>query len=181
MKKMYKLFALLLAVAMLASVMTACGDKKDTAGSDITPAATADGNGDTGVAGSEQTWGNLTVFVPDTMDFKGGNGTFDPDDRNTVWLYGKEKVTDYIKITILDSEDDAKSNIETTYSMNEEYSPIECKLALSNGDWTGIDYSASGTDCVILYSVVVGKVYFTMSAGFPANSDVLNAVLESLK
>lgn len=181
MKKMYKLFALLLAVAMLVSVMASCGENKDEAKSDTTSTAADEGSGDSGVAGSEQTWGNLTVFVPDTMDFKGGDGTFDPDDKNTAWLNGKEKATDYIKVTILDSEDNAKSNVDTTKSMNESYKPTDVKLSLSNGDWTGVYYSASGTDCIAMYSVIGGKVYYTMSAGFKESDETLKAVVESLK
>lgn len=177
MKYFSKVLALILAIAMLATFMVACGGKKD----DDKSGAGAD-TAEPAVTGAEQTWGELTVFVPDSMDFKGGDGTFDPDDPKTAWLTDKEKATNYIKVSIVDSEDNAKSNIETTREMNKSYNPVDSSVKINDtAEWTGITYNASGTDCTMLYSVAGDKVYFVMAGGYKDNDDTLLEVLKSLK
>ena len=178
MKKLSKVLALFLAVAMLASFMVACGGKKDEGKSDSASQA-EDTNK---VAGSEQTWGDITVFVPDTMDFKGGDGTFNPEDPKTVWLTAKDKPTDYIKVTIVKSEDDAKNNINTTKEINKDYNPVDSSVKINDAiEWKGITYNAGGTDCCMLYTVAGDKVYFVMDGGYKDNDDTLLEVLKSLK
>ncbi len=181
MKTISKILALILAVAMLATVMVACGGKMDESKEANTATSEIGGADAPTVAGSEQTWGELTVFVPDSMTMEGGNGTYDPDDPKTLWLKDKEKLTNYIKVMIIDSEDNAKNNLETTKEMNEKYNPSDIKVTAGDHEWTGISYTASGYDCVMLYSVVGEKVYSTMSAGYASDGDVLKAVLSSLK
>jgi len=185
MKKMYKVLALVLALMMLVSVLAACGEKKDDSKSSDT-ASQAD-NGDNGgsgsgeVAGAEQTWGNLTVFVPDTMDFKGGDGTYDPDDENTAWLYNKAKATDYIKLRLVESEEIAKDSVDTTKEFNQSYDPTDVTIGLDNSQWEGVTYNASGTTCLTAYATIGGKVYIVMEAGFETDDEALYAVLNSLK
>lgn len=177
MKYLSKALALILAIAMLASVMVACGEKKDDAkaGAGLDTAEPA-------VAGSEQTWKELTVFVPDSMNFKGGDGTFDPDDPKTAWLTDKEKATNYIKVSIVDSEDNAKNNVETTKEMNKSYNPVDSSVKINDSaEWKGITYNASGTDCTMLYCTAGDKVYFVMAGGYKDNDDTLLEVLKSLK
>lgn len=177
MKYFSKVLALILAIAMLATFMVACGGKKgdDKSGAGADTAEPA-------VTGAEQAWGELTVFVPDSMDFKGGDGTFDPDDPKTAWLTDKEKATNYIKVSIVDSEDNAKRNIETTREMNKSYNPVDSSVKINDtAEWTGITYNASGTDCTMLYSVAGDKVYFVMAGGYKDNDDTLLEVLKSLK
>ena len=183
MKLMTRILALMLAVLMLAAVMAACGEKKDegkteNGGSDT--ASQAD-NGGAAAAGSEQTWGEITVFVPDSMNMQGGDGTFDPDDQKTLWLYDNAKATNYIKVTIVDSEDDAKSSIDTTKSMNEEYNPEDTAQTINGTAWKGVKYDASGTACSSQYAVIGDKVYFIMEAGFEFDGEIMTSILESLK
>lgn len=182
MKQFSKLLALLLAVVMLAALTAACGDKKDDGKSDTTSSDMASGSASEiadVVEGESRTWGDLTVFVPSSMEMKGGDGTFDPDDPKTLWLYDKEKATNYIKVTIVDSEDNAKNNIDTTKSMNDSYGPEDVTVS-AGGEWTGVAYDASGTPYASLYSVAGDKVYFIMMGGFKYDSKEVKSVLGSL-
>lgn len=179
MQKISKLLALILAVAMLATLMVACGDKKSDDKSDNSASETDA----PAVAGAEQTWGEITVFVPDTMKMTGGNGAYDPDDQKTLWLHSNEAGTKYIEVTIVDSEDNAKTNLEGTKTMSKEYSPVDLSYVspATNQTWNGVEYDALGYHCVSVYTVAGDKVYYIMSAGYTIDSGELPAVLDSLK
>lgn len=187
MKRISKILALILALLMLVSVMAACGDKKDDPKSDSKSGDTSkaadtddDDDDEPSVAGSEQSWGEITVFVPDSMNMQGGNGSFDPDDPKTVWLYDNDKATNYIEVTILDSEDNAKSNVEMSKDVNTTYSPEEIAFT-AGGEWNGIAYDAHDIPCTVAYTVIGDKVYYILAAGHEYDSDVMKAVLSSLK
>lgn len=174
MKHVTKLLALILAIMMIASVTAACGEKSDK--SNDSSAGSADK-----VPGEVQTWGEITVFVPDTMTLEGGDGTLDPDDQKTVWLKGKEKATDYIMITTRYDEAGAKNNIDTTKEMNQEYNPVDVSVSFNDiFIWNGVSYTSFGIDCTSLYSVSDDKVYYLMAGGFTENDDTMMEVLRSL-
>lgn len=180
MQKISKLLALLLAIAMLAAVIAACGEKKDDSKSDASGSTEETASA---VAGKEQTWGEITVFVPDSMKMQGGNGAYDPDDKKTLWLHSNEAGTNYIEVTIVDSEDNAKTNLEGTKTMSAEYKPADLSYVspATNQTWTGVEYDALGYHCVSAYTVAGDKVYYIMSAGYTLDAGELPAVLDSLK
>lgn len=175
MRNVSKILALILAIAMLASVMVACGDdKKDGSAADSAA-------NEPSVPGEKQTWGEITVFVPDSMTMEGGDGTFDPEDPKTVWLHDKENSMNYIKVTILDSEDNAKSNIETSKEINKEYNPFDVSVNFNDiFKWEGVAYNAEGTDCCALYCNTGSKVYYVMAGGYKENDKTMMEVLKSL-
>ena len=201
MKKFSKILALFLALMMLVSVLAACGEKTDEGKSDNGSSETASqadnggsddsaskaDAGDSGsasqadnggsVAGSEQTIGEITVFVPDTMK------TEDSDDPKTVWLHSNEAGTNYIQITIINSEDDAKNNLDMTKQFSAEYNPADTSYVSpeTNQTWSGVEYDALGYHCVSVYTVAGDKVYYIMSAGYTLDGGELPAVLGSLK
>ncbi len=177
MKKATQFLALILSVAMLMTFMAACGGKKEA--SDTKTETQAETQAAT--AGEVQTWGELSVFVPESMEMKGGDGTFAPDDPKVLWLYNKEKATDYIKVSIVDSEDNAKSNVDTTKSINEQYNPEDAAVTVGNTEWKGVAYDVNGIPVFSLYAVAGDKVYFIMSAGYKYDSEIITTVLDSLK
>ena len=177
MKKIPRILALILAAVMLASLTAACGgDKK--AEDDAVENLTDDRDSATG---STQTWGEITVFVPDSMNMKGGDGTYEPNDPKTLWLYDNELPTKYIKVMIIDSVDDAQNSVNTTKSINEEYKPTDVVLTLDGQSWKGVTYTAVGTDCSSLYSVINAKVYFVMIGGYKYDGAIVQSILSSLK
>ncbi len=178
MKTVSKLLALVLAITMIATFTAACGDKKDDA--KTTAGSGGSGSDSTSVDGAAETWGDLSIFVPSSMEMKGGDGTFDPDDPKTAWLYDKENQRNYIKVSIIADENNAKESIATTTSVNEKYNPASVALT-AGSEWKGVYYNANGTDVASLYSVAGDKVYLVMMGGFKFDSDVVKAVLESLK
>lgn len=130
---------------------------------------------------TEQTWGEITVEVPASMNLQGGNGTYDPDDQKTVWLYSNDDPSNYITVTIVDSEDDALNNIETTKSVNESYQPANVTVEIEDTEWNGISYNAHDIPCYSVYATVGGKVFFVRSAGYESHNPEMLTVLGSLK
>lgn len=201
MKQLSKVLALILAFAMLAAFIAACGDKKDDDKTDSktaeTPAATAEPTQapvekdtavpateapteSTPVTGASQSWGEISVLVPDSMNMQGGNGTLDPEDEQTLWMYNNDNAADYIEVTTKYDEASAKNNIEMSKSVNETYHPEDVSFT-AGGEWNGITYDAHGIACTVIYSVSGDKVYYVMIAGYPYDGDVVKTVLESLK
>jgi len=186
MKTVSKVLALILAIAMIACVMAACGGSKQEEpadnGVDITQATenNSDDSNTTAVPGKSDTWGEITVFVPDSMNMKGGNGAYDPDDTKTLWLYDNANAANYIKVSIVDSEDNAKLNVESTKEFNSESSPTDIEINAGDKTWIGVTYDYSGTPCITAYCVSGDKVYFIMEAGYAYGDSTLTAVLASL-
>lgn len=175
---MKKILAFLLAVLVCVSLLAACGDDSSSDSS----SGSSSGSGSTESANT-QTWGDITVYVPDGMTLEGGNGTFDPDDPKTLWLREGNGGMNYIKVQLVDSAADAQNNIDMTKSMNEEYSPRDLTWTGPNGiSWKGVMYEASGYLCVSLYAETNGKVYYVISAGYdPAAGGPYTSVLNSLQ
>lgn len=201
MKQLSRVLALILAVAMLAAVTAACGEKKDgdkadaenetaaATSAEITQSATENAPTEkvtdkptesVPVTGAEQSWGELSVYVPDSMNMQGGNGTLDPEDEQTLWMYNNDNSADYIEVTTKYDEAGAKNNIEMSKSVNETYHPEDVSFT-AGSEWNGITYDAHGIPCTVLYGAAGEKVYYVMIAGYTYDSDVVRSVLGSLK
>ena len=183
MKRIFGMIALLLAAMMVMTLTAACGTEKKDEGSAQTASTQAaqDNAQDNAVKGAEQTWGEITIFVPDSMNMQGGDGSVDPDDQKTVWLTDKDNAYSYIKVMIYDSADDVKVSIDTTKEINKEYNPEDVKMTVGGTEWNGVAYVAMNTDCSSLYATVGDKVYFLMIGGQKYDSDIVKAILASLK
>lgn len=201
MKQISKLLALILALLMLVSALAACGEKKDETGSDtksdeteavseateapseekteaVTEAATEAAPAP--VVGEEQTWGEITVSVPDSMDMQGGSFGNSEDLKSTT-LNDKDNAANYIIVTIVDSEESARSNVEMSKSVNETYHPEDISFTAGGGSWEGITYDAHGIVCTNAFAVIGDKVFSVLAAGHAYDSDVMQMVLGSLK
>ena len=178
MKRFSQTVSIILAAVMLLSVLAACSGssggagQKDSAQSTEAPA----------IGGETQTWGEITVTVPADMRMQGGDGTFDPDDQKTLWLYDTASSMKYMKVTIVDSEDSAASDIGISKSVNEDYSPVDVTLS-AGGEWKGISYDANGTPCCSMYATIGDKVFYVMMAGegYAYDSEKVKSILSSLK
>lgn len=187
MKKFTKILALILAIAMLAAVTVACGGKKesDTAQVDSNQAENGqadNGSGDSSsIKGEEQTWGEITVFVPEDMELNGGDMA-DKENKKAARLLAKDDAMKYINITVYEDDSNPKSNIDMTKSMNKEYNPADVSYEKDGVTWTGVEYDSYGLHCVTVYATVGSKVFYSMSAGYELKDDSnLPTVLGSLK
>ena len=125
------------------------------------------------VAGSVETWGNISVLVPEGMVLNGGSLT-DKEDPNTLWVQDPDSMTPYFLISLY-SEENAASSIETTKELNDgqDITPF----ALNGVEWTGVDYDSGGLPCF----QVMGGGFLVSGAGYGLDDDAALAVLASLE
>ena len=90
MKTFIKITAVVMAMLICCAAFVSCGGG-DTKGSD---ANGGDAGNAASVSGKTQTWGNITVLVPDDMNFKGGS-MLDEKDPNVVNISKKDNATNY--------------------------------------------------------------------------------------
>lgn len=173
MKKFVKIAAVVLALLLCCAAFASCGEdnggNSSAAGGD-TPAA------DT-VKGETQTWGNITVLVPEDMTLKGGN-VLDEKNPDVVNIAKKDNAMNYFLITINDSEDGAKMGIDSTKEANEGSKDVEFEAGVK---WTGVSYEYSGSPAFQAYAEFDGRYAVVQSFGFATDDDVTTSVLSSLK
>lgn len=170
MKSFIKLiaFALVISVAVLA--FASCGGDKPAGGDTETEA-------DKGPAGETQTWGNITIFVPDGMELKGGN-ILNENDPDVVNIHEKENEMHYYLVTLGDDEEDASSSIEATKEYNEGAEDIT--LDIGGVKWTGVKYDFMGPVFQV-YGTVNEQIVMVQCYGFESDSATTSAVLQSIK
>lgn len=168
MKTFIKITAAVMALLMCCAVFASCGGSRDSgSGSDS-------GNS---VAGKTETWGNITVLVPDDMKLKGGNA-LDEKDPDVVNISKKDNATNYFLITINDSLDGAKSSLDSTKDANKGSKDT---TFTAGKDWTAVTYEYSGSPAFQAYADFDGRYAVVQSFGFASDDDTTNAVLSSLK
>ena len=173
MKKFMKITAIVMALALLVSVFASCGGGQDNGGNSAdNGAAAADA-----VKGETQTWGNITVLVPEGMTLKGGN-ILDENNPDVVNISKSDNAMNYFLITINDDEDGVKSGIESTREGNDGAKDVTVDAGAS---WTGVTYEYSGMDVFQIYAEFDGRFAVVQSYGFAADSDTSKAILSSLK
>lgn len=173
MKKIIKIAALAMALALTIGVFAACGGNSSSSsagGSDSAAAADS-------VKGETQTWGNITVLVPKGMTLTGGNILNDKD-PDIVNIAKKDNALNYFLITIKDNEEDVKGGIESTRSINDGCKDVTIDAGAS---YTGVCYEYSGMDVFHVYGKVDGRIAIVQCYGFAPDSDTTKAVLSSLK
>lgn len=124
------------------------------------------------VPGEKQTWGDITVFVPDEMNIEGGA------DQKSVCLYMNNDDTRFFKVSIVDSEEIAKSSIEAAKATEEKYQTVE--VTGENMTWEGIAIS-QGMHGFFIYSIIGDKVYYVEGNRMIYDNDIIKAVLVSLE
>lgn len=166
---MKKLLALLLAVIMIFS-FAACGE----------------GEGDNQqpeVKGEQQSWGQISVFVPEGYVLNGGSITGVDDDDPTQCAIQPETTSMYDYFWII-AKDEATvlTDIETTKSMNDAK---DITVDAGGNTWTGCHYvyeAYSGNiDCGAVYCTVDGVTYLVNFCGHAPDSPELITVLSSIK
>lgn len=124
-----------------------------------------------------ETWGNITVFVPDGMTLTGGNA-LDAENPDVLTIKKNDNELNYFLITASDDEDSAKSGIESTREFNEGAKDVSVDAGTT---WTGVTYEYFGTPAFHIYGTVDGRVAVIQSFGFAADSDETMSVLGSIK
>ena len=169
MKIFIKLTAALMAVLMCCALFASCGGNSASTGDNGSAAQT--------VAGKTETWGNITVDVPEGMTLKGGS-ILDAEDPNVVNIAKDDNALNYFLITVNDDEDSAKDGIDATREANDGAADVSIDAGAS---WSGVSYDFSGTPVLHIYGTVDGKVVVVQSYGFATGDDVTKSVLSSLK
>ncbi len=169
MKSLIKFIAFALVVSVAVFAFASCGGK--TEGGDTESTA------DNAPKGETQTWGNITIFVPDGMELKGGN-ILNENDPDVVNIHEKENEMHYYLVTLGDDEEDASSSIEATKEYNEGAEDIT--LDIGGVKWTGVKYDFMGPVFQV-YGTVNGQIVMVQCYGFESDSATTSAVLQSIK
>lgn len=168
--KMKKTIAILLALVLMVSLV-ACGGKDSDKGGKKEE-----------VKGSQQSWGMISVFVPEGYVLNGGSITGIDDTDETQCSIQPEQATmyDYFWIAVKDA-DFAASSIETTKDVN---SAEDITITAGDKDWTGCHYvydSYSGSvDCGAVSCEIDGATYLVTFCGHAPDSAEMTAVLSSI-
>ena len=170
MKNFIKITAAVMAALMCCAVFAACGGNTDT-----------DSNGNSSTAQpaevKTETWGNITVAVPDGMTLKGGS-IVDEKDPDVVNISKDDNAMNYFLITINDDEDSVKDGIEATREANDGAKDVSFDAGKS---WTGVSYDFSGTAVMQIYAEFDGRFAVVQSYGFASDDEATKSVLSSLK
>lgn len=165
MKRSVKVLGLILALILLVSLLSAC-DKG------AAPAAAES------VKGSVQTWGNISVFVPEGMTLTGGS-LIDHDDPDALWIQLDENPMHYFLVNIV-TQDVAISGVDTTKEMNSDTKDVT--LDLGGNTWTGVTYKYAGmSDCFQMWAPMNGKIALVQAAWYAYDGAEAKAVLQSIK
>ena len=168
MKKFIKITAVVMAMLLCCAAFASCGGGNDNGSSS---------GGNTSTAGKTQTWGNITVLVPEGMTLKGGN-VLDEKDPDVVNISKNDNAMNYFLITINDTEDGAKMGIDSTKEANKGSEDVSFEAGVK---WTGVSYEYSGSPAFQAYGEFDGRFAVVQSFGFGVDEDVTKSVLTSLK
>ena len=183
MHRMTKLLALTLALVLIASCFAACGSKSsapasgDNAAANDNGPASANTEAPAAPAADVQSWGNISLAVPEGYTLKGGS-LFDEEDPDQLTISGQG--LDYFQVSIVESEEDAKDNLDMTKSLNEELKPEDVTVTANGVTWTGVYYNSYGYDCFQVYAKLNGKIVQVNGCGCKQDSSLANAVLSSI-
>lgn len=168
--KLTKILSMLLVFVMVLCCLTACGGGGGEGDED-------GGNAAADVKGAEQTWGNITLLVPEGMELKGGN-ILDENDPDVLNIHEKDNEFHYFMVTIYD-EESCKNSISGTKDMNDEVKDVN--LDVGGIKWTGVTYDVYGTPGLQVYAPINGKYALVSAYSYELDDDVTQAVLGSIK
>lgn len=170
---MKKILSVLVIMIMTIACLTACGGSGGSSDSGNAPDIPS-------VPGEEQTWGNITVLVPEGMKLQGGN-LGDDQDKNSLWLLPEEGGLNYY-IIVVEESDAIDNNIESTREINKSYDVKDIE-PFSTGvmEWTGITYEVQGYVCSMLKGTGNGgKCLQVQISGYSPTEDQTVAVCASI-
>ncbi|MCQ2456576.1 MAG: hypothetical protein MJ096_04385 [Clostridia bacterium] len=176
---MKKILAIVLMLVLVLS-LAACGKGED-AGTDNGGKETEEVKEE--MKGEVNTWGKISVFVPEGFTFGQGSITgVDDTDETQCYLKGGDQYDMYHYFWIVVTEEEsAKSNVDMTKSVNE----AEDITIKADNEWTGCHYVYSTAfngdlDCGMVYRVIDGAAYQVSFCGYATDSAEMTAVLNSI-
>ena len=178
---MKKYIALFLALIMVCS-LCACGKKaaettEEPAAAQTDAEAAADeaeAEATPEVVGETQTWGNITLFVPENMTLKGGD-MFDEDNPDALTITDSSNPLKYIVVTIME-EADIDASMDMTREINAEAGLTDITV----GDFAGFIYNSNDYDCSSLKAALGDRFVMINACSFAADDAVLATVAESI-
>lgn len=157
-----KKLVLILSAALLALCFAGCGAK------------------DNGVAGTIDSAGNLSIFVPDGYTMVPGGPFGVPEgDENSIGLLptdSEDTLSDYVQV-YLQTETEAKAGVELTKTLNDAK---EVKKTVGNSEWTGCEYTANDVTYLSLWAPYEDKGLQVNMGGHELDDSFTYAVLDSL-
>ena len=171
MKLTKKILALILAALAAFAMLAACGGGEEGGGESVGEP----------VDGEAQSWGNITVFVPDASSLVGGSVT-DTEDPDTAWILADENNTHYYKIYIVADAETAAADVSMTKEINYVNGGAgDVDFEIDGVKWTGFAYIyGSSCDCFQVYAQIGGKCVVVMAAYHAYDSAESTAVLGSI-
>ena len=174
MKKILKsktMALLIVSVLSLTICLSGCGSSGDSNGTN--------GGNTPKVAGETQTWGNLTVLVPEGMKLVGGD-LLDENNQDALIIQANDDPLKFVSISIKD-EETIDMGLEMTREMNTDC-PITdiTDLKLANGTFTGFSYVSYDITCVQLKGDLGGKFLQVGSNNFESNDEVFQGIIGSV-
>lgn len=121
-----------------------------------------------------ETYGNITVAVPDGMYAV----TDEDGDADSVTITKDDDSFTYYMISAVDSEEEGAGGIDTTKEMNDGSADITVEAGTT---WKGVTYDFLGIPVFHIYGAVDGRVAVVQSYGFAADSDETKALLSSIR
>ncbi|MBR5942957.1 MAG: hypothetical protein IKZ81_06385 [Clostridia bacterium] len=169
MKTSKKIIALILAALAAFALLAACGN--------------GEGGGEEGgasVKGETQSWGNLTVLVPEGYALTGGS-LLDADDPDSLQVYLESSPLHAFTVSVVGNKDDAVASVDTTKEINAVNGGAgDVSVTAGGVTWNGYAYKYGSVDCFVLYGEVGGK-WVLVSGGYHAyDSEEAVAVLGSI-
>lgn len=163
-----------MALALVA--FAACGPKGET------------GNGETETKGGEEqakgtveTWGVITVLIPEGMSLKGGS-LLDSESKNDATIMGAANdYSEYFMISVKDSEDTVKDSIDMTREINDDVKIDDVTETLDGVEWKGITYESLGIRVYVVYAEIGGQFVQVTGTGHTYDDATSVAILKSVK
>lgn len=165
-KIMKKAVALGAALALTVCGMAGCGSAGSAGGS-------ADG-GD--AAGRQETWGNLSVLVPEDMYLTGGSVT-DEQDPDSLWLQDAHDQFKYYVVTVVDGEQ-LETDIKQSVAINEGETKDGFKVG--GNSWHGMTYTFNDKPGFQVGAEIGGVTYEVSCYGYDLESDRSQSILASV-
>lgn len=162
---MKKIAAVGAALTLTVSALTGCG----LAGS----GGSADAEE---IAGKQETWGNLTVFVPEDMYLTGGSVT-EPEDPDTLWIQENNDQFKYFIVSVVDAEQ-LEGDIKMSVEINDGETPEPFEL---NGTtWHGMTYTFNEKPGFQVGAEIDGVTYEVSSFSYALDDAHTTAILKSI-
>ena len=157
---------LLISVLLLTFCLCGCGGAKD------------DENNPSKIAGKTETWGNITIVVPDGMTLEKGD-LLDDNNKDALSLQDSKEVFRFIMVAIRD-EESIDMGMEMTKEMNTDATFKDVEIKLDNGTFTGYAYTSEGVECIQLKGKIGDKFVQIGTDAFTSDDEILKGVLASI-